>query len=158
MGVEGLLDLGAVHVLAAGDDHVLGAVEQEQVAVVVEAADVARPVPPVAQGGRGLLGLVPVAGHDVRALHRDLAGLAVGQRIAVGVADDDLDAHDRLAGRLLRSRAEQSLLVAEAGDQRRGLGGAVEVDELGGRERLRGPPEHLHGDRRTAVGEQRAAC
>ena len=43
-----LLDLGRVHVEAAGDDHVLQAVDDEQVAVVVEVADVARVVPAVA--------------------------------------------------------------------------------------------------------------
>ena len=154
VGVEGLLDLGAVHVLAAGDDHVLRAVEQEQVAVVVEAAHVAGPVPAVAQHRRGLLRLVPVAGHDVRALHGHLTGLTVGQRSAVGAADHDLDAHHRLTGRAAPVAVDEPLLVAEAGHQRRRLGGAVEVHELGGRERLGRPPDHLRGDRRPTVGER----
>ena len=42
-----LLDLGRVHVEAAGDDHVLGPVDDEQEAVVVEVADVAGVVPAV---------------------------------------------------------------------------------------------------------------
>ena len=43
-----LLDLGRVHVEAAGDDHVLGPVDDEQEVVVVEVADVAGVVPAVA--------------------------------------------------------------------------------------------------------------
>ena len=82
VGVEGVLDLGAVDVLAAGDDHVLGPVDEVQVAVGVEVADVAGAVPLAVEHGLGrLLGLVPVPGHHVRALDHDLADLA-GRRPA----------------------------------------------------------------------------
>ena len=65
---EPLLDLDAVDVLAAADDHVLLAVGDEEEALVVEVADVAgvEPAVGVDRLGGGL-GLVPVAGHEDRA-------------------------------------------------------------------------------------------
>ena len=60
---EHRFDLGRVHVLAAGDDHVLDPVDDEQVAVGVDVAAVAGMQPAV--GGeqlRGLLGQPEVAG------------------------------------------------------------------------------------------------
>lgn len=56
MVVEDLVDLGAVHILATGDDHVLGAVDAEQVTLLVHEAEVAAVVPPVAKDG-GVSGL-----------------------------------------------------------------------------------------------------
>ena len=73
---QAVLDLDAVDVLAAPDDHVLGPVGDEQEAVVVEVADVAGVQPAVDDRLGGGLGLVPVARHDDRALDADLAGLA----------------------------------------------------------------------------------
>ena len=72
-----------------------------------------------------------------------------GERIAVGIADDDLDADDGLAGRLLERRAEQLLLVGLAGDERRGLGRAVEMDEL----RWSGTPARPRRRTSIAIGE-----
>ena len=64
---------------------------QREVALVVEAADVAGVQPAAAQGLGGGLGLVPVAGHDDVAADDDLADLA-DRKLAVGVVDDaDLD-------------------------------------------------------------------
>ena len=71
-----VLDLGAVDVLAAGDDHVLGPVDEVHVAVVVHVAEVAGVVPAVDERGGRLLGLVPVADHDVLAPDDHLADLA----------------------------------------------------------------------------------
>jgi len=73
--VEDLFDLGAVHVLAAGDAHVVGAVDQEQVALVVQVAEVPAVIPPMTEDRSGRLGLVPVTRHDVGAAHDDLADL-----------------------------------------------------------------------------------
>ena len=78
---EPLLDLDAVDVLAAPDDHVLLAVGDEEEAVLVEVADVAGVQPAVGVDGLGGgLGLVPVAGHEDRAGDADLAGLADAER------------------------------------------------------------------------------
>ena len=55
------LDLDAVHVLAAADDHVLGPVDDEDEALVVDAGDVAGVQPAVGEGRGRRLGLVPVA-------------------------------------------------------------------------------------------------
>src|ERR1044072_1196614 len=55
-----ILDLGAVDVLAAGDDHVLLAVHDPDVALFVLAYEIAGMEPATREGLRGGLGVVPV--------------------------------------------------------------------------------------------------
>src|SRR3954468_7997180 len=62
MGGEGVLHLDRVDVLAAGHDHVVDAVDELEVAVLVESAEVAGEVPAVAEHLRGRVRVVPVAG------------------------------------------------------------------------------------------------
>ena len=52
-----VLDLDGVHVLAAGDDHVLHPIDEEEVALLVEVAGVAGVVPAAAERLGGRLGL-----------------------------------------------------------------------------------------------------
>ena len=87
------LDLERVDVLAARDDHVLGAVDHGEVAVLVGGDDVAGAVPAVDQGLGGRVGALPVAEHDVRPADPQLAGLA-GRPAHLG-----LDARHRRADR-----------------------------------------------------------
>ena len=84
--VEDVLDLDAVDVLAAADQHVLGPVDDEEEAFLVDPRQVAGAHPAVDEGLGGGLGLVPVALHHLRALGPQLAdrrrrqdGLAVGR-------------------------------------------------------------------------------
>ena len=100
------LDLTGVDVLAASDDHVLGPVDENQVAVLVEPPDVTGVQPAVDDGFRGLLGPVEIAPHDVGALDHDLTGLAVGHRVARRV-----DQPDRLAGQGQAHRSRLALPV-----------------------------------------------
>ena len=81
--VDDALDLLGVDVLASADDHVLGSVDEHQVSVLVEAADVAGVQPAVDEGLGGLLGSVQVAAHDVRPRDEYLAGLTVAYLLAV---------------------------------------------------------------------------
>ena len=87
--VDDDLDLPGIDVLAAADDHVLGPVDQDQVAIFVEVTDVAGVQPAVDEGLRGLLRPVQVATHHVVALDDNLAGLTVGDRAACLVDDPD---------------------------------------------------------------------
>src|SRR5947207_3163150 len=97
-----LLDLDAVHVLAAADDHVLRPVDEVEEPVLVEATDVSAAEPPV--GGDGLgrrFRSVPVpAAHDRGAAQPDLARRAGGHGPAVGVDDADLDRRRRTPDRV----------------------------------------------------------
>ena len=104
MAQQHLLDLARIDVHAAADDQVLGAVLQREVAVRVEAADVAGVQPAAAQRLGGGLGLVPVAGHHHVAPDQDLADLAGGELAVVVVDDADLDAGAGDADALQRSR------------------------------------------------------
>ena len=83
-GVEGRLDLLRVDVLAAADDHVLDAVDDPQVAVLVEDADVAGVQPAVGDRLDGVGGPVEIAAHDVGAADDHLAPLACGSGLPTG--------------------------------------------------------------------------
>ena len=89
VGDQHLLDLARVHVEAAADDHVLGAVDDVVEAVLVAAGQVAGAEPAVAHHLGGRLGPVVVALHDVVAADRDLADL-VGALDGVPVVVDQL--------------------------------------------------------------------
>ncbi len=93
VGQQRLLDLGGVHVEAAGDDHVLGAVHDEQVVLPVEVADVAGVEPAEPEGLHGGLRILVVAGHDQGAAGHDLAALPGAEQAAAVVHDGDL--HER---------------------------------------------------------------
>ena len=77
VGVEELLDLPRVHVLAAADDHVLDAADDVEVAVGVHHREVAGVHPAVGVDRLGgALGVVPVAEHHRVAARAELARLA----------------------------------------------------------------------------------
>src|SRR5690606_124165 len=87
MGEDRVLHLGGVDVLAAGDDHVLGAVDDVGVAVLVDAGHVAAAEPAVGERRGGIAGAPPVAAHDVGAPDHDLPGLA-GRDVLHAGSDD----------------------------------------------------------------------
>ena len=87
---EDVLDFARIDVLAAADDHVLLAVDEEEVAVRVDVADVSRVEPPAAEGFRGRVRVPEVADHDVRPAEADFATLAGSHLVAFVVEDSDL--------------------------------------------------------------------
>jgi hypothetical protein len=89
---EGRLHLDSIDIEAAGDDHVLLAIDDEQVAAVVKIAKIAREPEPVLELGRGSLRIVEVAAYGCAGAQADFAGFAHRQRIALDVADGQLDA------------------------------------------------------------------
>ena len=134
--LEYRLDVGGKDVLAAGEDHVLLAVDDEKIAILVEPAEVAgaQPGPPfrvVPQRlGGGLVAVVVTAHHEARPAD-DLTGFARGQFAAGLVDDPEVGARHRLAD---RGRLRQHVLRVERGDD--ALGQPIEFDqpaaELGG--------------------------
>ena len=118
-------DLGGVDVLAAGlDEFLLGlAGDVEQVAFLVEPADVAGVVPAAAEGVGGDVGLPVVSEEDERSADDDLAVLA-GRHLAVVVVDQaDGAEFGRLAGAaetlagVLDGDEAARLALAEAGPE-----------------------------------------
>jgi hypothetical protein len=97
---QGVLDLDRGDVLAAGDDHVLLAVGDRQVVLVVDHAAVAGVEPVVGEGGRRWPRARPVAReHDV----------AAGQDLAVFVdAEGDAEGGRAGAAELLGARVGSS--------------------------------------------------
>ena len=79
---EHVLDLERVDVLAAGDDHVVDAAVDPEVAVLVDPADVAGAVPAVANRLRVRVGPVPVAAESLVGArwHADLVVVAERSR------------------------------------------------------------------------------
>src|SRR5204862_3617308 len=80
------LDFGGIDVLAAGDDHVLDAVVDVEVAVLIHVAGIAGTQPAVAtERFGGCLRQVPVADHVGAGAGGDFADFAGRQPLAVGV-------------------------------------------------------------------------
>ena len=154
---QGVLDLDRVHVLGAGDDHVLEPVDHVEVAVRVGVRAVTGAVPAVDERRLGLLRAVPVAQHHVRAADPELADLPRPQRRVRGIANLDLDARHRRAHRgeaaairLLARMAAAVVLRREMRDRGRRLGHAVKLRDLA-REPVQHAPLQLGRDRRGGV-------
>ncbi len=124
---ECVLHFGRVHVLPAGDEHVLDPVDDVGVALRVRAGDVARPQPSVAgEGRRGVLGAAPVAGHHVGPLDEDLTALSGPRGTAVGEDDPGVGEEVRDAR---RARLRRGLFPVEEEHAGGCLGHAVPLAE-----------------------------
>src|SRR6516165_8751223 len=138
MAKYGVLNFSGVDVFAPGNDHVLGPVDDEQVALFVRPGHVAALVPTITgEGTGGLFRPLPIAEHDVRSPHVCLANLARLANRTVKTADLDFDADDRLsaAGKAAPCRFNPASAVAvvrtlRRSYQRRRLGHAIELDDV----------------------------
>src|SRR5690606_12719291 len=117
-----LLDGARIDVEAGGDDEVLYAVDEKDVAVLVDVADVAGAQPAVHEGVGGRLLVVVVAEHDLRAL--DLQFAALAQRHD-GVGLDVDEAHVGGGQGLADGQGLRGDAQGGAADHGRGLGEAV---------------------------------
>jgi len=120
------LHLGRIHVLAAGDNHVLEPVVQVEEAVRVEGSAVAGAQPAAGEHHLGgLFGLTPVAFHDAGAGHQDLAG---------GQAVIDRGEDRPALGRTVQDLHELRAAGADAGDAAAGAHspGLQRPDDLAG--------------------------
>ena len=120
--MQHVLDLGRIDVLAAGDVHVLPAVDDVVEALLVDPRGVAGVQPAV--GERRFVGVrpVPVARRDVRSLDPEFAEFADAGIAAVGTDDPHLGMQHRLAGGAGLARG---VLLVERQHRGRGLGHAV---------------------------------
>ena len=145
MLVQHLLDLARVDVVAAADDHVFLAVDDEEVAVLVHRGHVAGVEPAALHDLLGGVRAAQVALHDVVAADHDLADLALRDLVVVVVDDLHLDALDR---RPDRARLAVAVGVVE-GRHRRRLGQPVALED-DAVERLLERLHHLDRHRRAA--------
>ncbi len=89
---DGVLDLVWVDAAGGRLDRILGTIDVEQEALVVQVAEIARSKPSAGQIGRGAqLVLVPVGARGHRAPDDDLPGLTAGEVPAGGVDDPQFE-------------------------------------------------------------------
>ena len=121
VGVQRLLDLARVHVVAAADHELLLPVDEEEVSVSVEAAEIPGRQPAVRgdRGGRRPR-FVPVSGDDRRSAELNLPHARL-----VGVGDPQLGLAERRADRPGTSRVPDRVRRRNTGH----LGEAVAFDE-----------------------------
>ncbi len=112
------------------DHHVLGPVDDVQVAVVVEAADVAGVQPVARQRFGGLVGQILVPGHHQRTPSADLPRTARRDRSVVGVEQGDVHPrHGTATRREAIGAGEIVLALLQVGDDHRRLGLPEELEE-----------------------------
>src|SRR4051812_32008426 len=97
MSDNDLLELAWIDVIAAAEDHVFCAVDDRDVAVLVDDPDVAGVEPAVAKGLGCCFGAFVVALHHVWAANDDLASVTARDVVVILIDALDLDAKDRLA-------------------------------------------------------------
>ena len=148
VGEDGLLDLPAGDVLAAGLDHVLLPVHHRQVSIGVDHAKIPGVEPAVFESLSRPLRVLPVASHRVRAAVHDLPDLA-GRNGLVRVIDHHrLHVQPRPTG---GAEPGELLVGLEDGGDGRHLGLSVEIPEPQLGKARRDLLEHLDGHRRCAV-------
>src|SRR5262252_10321915 len=126
VAAEQVLDLRRIDVLAAADDHVALAVDQEIVAVGIAPGHVANRAITVAERFRGFLRHVPVAVERVGRARIELADLAVGHLAPGGIENADR----RRTRAFAADRPEfLELLVGMQHGDPAGLGRAVELEQ-----------------------------
>ncbi|MCY1346972.1 hypothetical protein D9M69_330700 [compost metagenome] len=131
MRVQGRLDLDGIDIEAAGDDHVLLAVDDEQVARLVQVAQVAGLPEAVVELGGGAFGVVVVAGNGAAPTQPDLAGGTGRDRVAGIVHDLQLDAGGGASGGGQAAGLDggQVIGLGQGADRLGTFGGAVELEE-----------------------------
>src|SRR5690606_29626658 len=84
--IQYAFDLLRIHVVAAGNDHVLAAADYAEIAALIETAEIAGlEVGIIREFFGGLLGHAPVATENIRTLDLDLADFTRRQRLAIGI-------------------------------------------------------------------------
>ena len=122
------VDFGGVDVLAAGLDQLLGAAQQVAAPALVHRAEVAGAQPAVAQCGLTCLLVAPVAEHHRRAAQAQLAFLAGGEVIALGIEHRHRHMRQRPTDRAGRF---EHVCVVNEGRKAADLGLAVAADHAG---------------------------
>ena len=128
MLTERCLDLDRIDVHAAADDHVLGAVDEEEVATRIEISEIPGPQPTVAQSIGGGLRVLVIFKQLIGRCHFHLADLANSRDPSVWFADADIQQCDRSsAGR--QQIDIQVVCLRKGRDEVRALGLAEQLDE-----------------------------
>src|SRR5579871_1069870 len=134
VGEQHLLDLARINVGAAGNDHVLGAVLEREIALGVEDADIAGVQPAALERGFARLRIFPVTRHHHVALAENFAGRVRGQGAILRVRNLHLDASEGPAGGAELFRPARVLAVGDFGfrqqrDRHRALALTVDLRE-----------------------------
>ena len=90
MGRDDIFHLAGKDIEAAGDDHVLLAVDNAQKAVGITHRDIAGVEPAALEGLFGLFRLVQIAQHHLRAAHANFARLPICHWLAIIIKQGNL--------------------------------------------------------------------
>src|SRR6266702_3096120 len=127
VGIDDLFDLARVYVEPAAEDHLLLAIDDEEIALLVDVPEVSGVEPAALESLGGRLWIPPVALHHVVASDHDLPHvvLACRQHLALLVNDLELDPEHRLSD--TEYLALRDALVERR--RRRRLGEAVALED-----------------------------
>src|SRR5262249_14942733 len=120
--VNHFFDLAARHILTASLDHVLLAIDHEDVAVGINGGEIAGMEPAALEGGLGSLVIVKIAEHQVRRPVHDFTDLTGANVAHPTVHDACLNIKH---GAAARTRLTKLIFRTEHGRQRRDLGLSV---------------------------------
>ncbi|MNL38413.1 hypothetical protein D3C87_1606260 [compost metagenome] len=143
-------DFTRINVFATADDHVLEAVDDVDIAVVVHVGAVTGVHPAATQRLGGFFGFVPVAEHDVRATDQHFTDRAARHLVVVFVDDAHGHAQPWPPGRAQATigNAFGAVVLRTVGaNRRRRFGHAVALGELDVGQRLERQLQQGHGNR-----------
>jgi len=151
VGRQRVLDLGWIHVLSSGDDHVFLAPDDEEMPVGIVRSEIAGAIPAVGHRRLRCLWAAPVPRHDVRAGDVDLPDLFAADRNVLVVAQAQPHARRRLAHRpqppALALRAVVTIVAGQLmRDDARGLSDTIRLHQVD-TQRRRGARMHRFGHR-----------
>ena len=152
MFVENILHLDTIDVLAAADQHVFRAVDDEAEAFLIDAGEIAGLDPAIDEGCRRRFRLVPVAFDDIGPARPQFAH-RIGRQLLPAIRRHDLDIahrHRRPAG----FRAMLIILCRMGGAGGRGFGHAPAITRQGFRKSLLDPAHQFGRRRRPAIGHR----
>src|SRR5258708_18176359 len=150
MLVNDRLDFTGVNIFATGDNHVLQAVQDVEIAVRILIAKVACAKKPISECARGFVRIVPIAAHDVGAPSYQFTLLSALDLLACLIHHLHINSETRAsAGQEL---IVSVFLVLQTGEKA-GFAQSVDLNEFEIREKLSDPVDQFRRHRRSAVSQ-----
>ena len=126
MGVDHALNFTGEDIESGHDDQILGAIDDEQVTVIIDDPDVARSQPAIVRlDTPSCFVIIEIAGKHIWSTYPNLTRVTCENVFTIFIHDAQLNTSHRHA-----NTSGNPLRVKRAGDNRRGLGEAVSLADL----------------------------